>query len=294
MAENITAFRDELDKIEQKIAGLNGVINDAIIKRLKTATSEVQELGNAFERGKNITAKLFNDLAKINNKIEVSLLKEDSLRKKINDAINQGNRFTAGRLTVQLRGLTAERQTYEQLHKQLIVLQQLNEEKKKQNDLSLILKNNMKEVLKPISEMFTLAGFIKILVDGALRLNKVSVELGKNFGYGAESADRVANNLKNIAFSSSNFNVTLKSAANAMNEIMQATGFISEYSADALETQVMLTKQFGLTGEEAAGIYKFSVLTGKSSSEVNDNMVGAYVATRNSLKVGVPFKQTTK
>jgi hypothetical protein len=52
----------------------------------------------------------------------------------------------------------------------------------------------------------------------------------------------------------------------------------------------MLTKQFGLTGEEAAGIYKLSVLTGKSSSQVNDEMVGAFVATRNQLKVGVPMK----
>jgi hypothetical protein len=52
----------------------------------------------------------------------------------------------------------------------------------------------------------------------------------------------------------------------------------------------MLTKQFGLTGEEAAGIYSLSVLTGKSSKAVNDAMVGAFVAARNQLKVGVPFR----
>jgi hypothetical protein len=52
----------------------------------------------------------------------------------------------------------------------------------------------------------------------------------------------------------------------------------------------MLTKQFGLTGDEAAGIYQLSVLTGKSSSKVNDSMVGAFVNARNQLRVGVPFK----
>jgi hypothetical protein len=54
----------------------------------------------------------------------------------------------------------------------------------------------------------------------------------------------------------------------------------------------MLTKQFGLTGEEAAGIYKLSVLTGKASKTVNQEMVGAFAATRNNLRAGVPFKAT--
>ena len=77
-----------------------------------------------------------------------------------------------------------------------------------------------------------------------------------------------------------------------MNELATATGYVAEYSADALETQIMLTKQFGLEADAAAGIYKLSVLTGKASSEVNKQMVGAFAATRNSLKVGLPFKAT--
>jgi hypothetical protein len=65
---------------------------------------------------------------------------------------------------------------------------------------------------------------------------------------------------------------------------------VSEYSADALTTQIKLTKQLGLTGDEAAGVYKFSVLTGKSSEQTYQSLLKGYVATRNSLNVGVPFK----
>jgi hypothetical protein len=54
----------------------------------------------------------------------------------------------------------------------------------------------------------------------------------------------------------------------------------------------MLTKQLGLSGEEAAHIYEMSVLTGKSSSQVNDEMLGAFVNARNTAKVGVSMKQT--
>ena len=123
-----------------------------------------------------------------------------------------------------------------------------------------------------------------------MRFNKVSVDIGKNFGYGAAQADRVTGNLVKMARSSDNVNVTLKNLAEAMNDLSAATGFVTEYSKDTLETQVMLTKQLGLTGEEAAGFYKYSVLTGKSSKDTYTNIKNSFVAMRNQLGVGIPFK----
>lgn len=146
--------------------------------------------------------------------------------------------------------------------------------------------------VKQIKDMFTLVGVFKMILDSALNYNKISVEIGKNFGYGAEQANRVASNLVSIAQHSDNVNVTLKNAAESMNQLNTQTGFVAEYSAKTLETQIMLTKQFGLTADEAAGVYKLSVLTGKSSEQVNKAMVGAFVASRNQLKVGLPFKAT--
>ena len=134
------------------------------------------------------------------------------------------------------------------------------------------------------------ATILKFLIDKALEANKQAVELGKSLGYGTENSNALRENFALIAGFSSNINVTSKSLVAAFGELATATGYVSEFSADALETQVMLTKQFGLTADEAAGIFKFSQLTGKSSKAVNDAMVGAFVATRNSLKVGVPFK----
>jgi hypothetical protein len=132
---------------------------------------------------------------------------------------------------------------------------------------------------------------LTFIVEKALAFNKTSVDIGKNLGTGAGESNKIAKNLANIANSSGNLNVTFKNAAEAMNQLNESTGLVANYSADALETQIMLTKQFGLTGEEAAGIYQYSVLTGESSSKVNDEMVGAFVATRNSVKVGANFKQ---
>jgi hypothetical protein len=127
-------------------------------------------------------------------------------------------------------------------------------------------------------------------ISAAMTANKESVNLSKNLGYGAANADRVRANFANIESSANNLNVTTANLSEAFNELSTSTGFVTEYSADALTTQIKLTKQLGLTGEEASGIYKFSVLTGKSSEQTYQSMLKGYVATRNSLNVGVPFK----
>jgi hypothetical protein len=137
-----------------------------------------------------------------------------------------------------------------------------------------------KSLLDPVT-------ILTFLISKALTANAQVVQLGKSLG---NSSEEYRENLVKIESTSNNLNVTTKNLVAAFDELVTATGYVSKFSADALETQIMLTKQFGLTGEEAAGIFKFSQLTGKSSKAVNDAMVGAFVATRNSLKVGVPFK----
>jgi len=209
---------------------------------------------------------------------------EKSLRKTTQIKDEQKNIFKQLEETIKANEITAEQQQKEQnLLKQAIV------EKKKESVLNEIKKRLR---IDEIKEMFTLAGILKIIIDAALRLNATSVEIGKNIGYGANQADRVAQNLTQIANNSNDLNVTLKVLGAAMSELNDATGGVAEYSADVLKTQVMLTKQFELTGEEAAGIYKFSVLTGKASSQVNDEMVAAFANTRNAVKGSANFKKT--
>ena len=139
----------------------------------------------------------------------------------------------------------------------------------------------------PVTQLTILLKIANFFIKAALTANAQVVQLGKSLG---SSSEEYRENLVKVESTSNNLNVTTKNLVAAFDELVTATGYIGKFSADALETQIMLTKQFGLTGDEAAGIFKFSQLTGKSSKAVNDAMVGAFVATRNSLKVGVPFK----
>ena len=291
----------EFEALEAKIAGISGQLNRAFIPNITAATNQAKDLTDSFGKGVDVTKKLDSEMRKLKNSIDSSYNLETKLNDELAKQLTSTKRGAAAKADVirqQIEELQNQRDlnteleyNLRQLEKSNVKQQEVNQKKKDNNNLSKAL-NDLQDKfnLKQIQELFTLTGLFKVLIDAGFKFSKISTEIGKNLGYGADNANRTAANLVKVSQDSSNINVTLQNAAEAMNEISTSTGYVAEYSADALETQIMLTKQFGLQAEEAAGIYKLSVLTGKSSKAVNDAMVGAFVATRNQLRVGVPFK----
>lgn len=296
----IKDLNDELDSLQDKLGNISATIGVQLRSQLSGAASDVNKLIGAFEKGEDVTKKItqqMSSLSKQSNKLSFDRI---SLETKLSKALRENNYVNEKNVR---ESLLQNKLAIEQIDSTSQILRQLRSaaeaearitaEKKKQNSLSEVATNIYKENFKKTIDSFTtLSGIIDLIIKSALNFNKISVEIGKNFGYGADQANRVTSNLADMARYSSDVNITLKSLNEAMNQLNESTGFVAEYSADTLKTQVMLTKQFGLTGEEAAGIYKFSVLTGQSTSQVNDNMVGAFVAARNQLSVGIPFRAT--
>ena len=293
LVEQQKKFNDESLKTEGILSSLSAILENEA-KHLETSAKKARSLNTALAQGKNITKQLNDEILKSGQRVEelefqrsknLALLAKARKKEDI-EALVSANR----KIDAQLKIENSIRGQLELLDQYVKDEERITAEKKKQNSLTEIAKNKIKESVKPLLEVFTLGGVFKALIDGAMRFNKVSVDIGKNFGYGAAQADRVTGNLVKMARSSDNVNVTLKNLAEAMNDLSAATGFVTEYSKDTLETQVMLTKQLGLTGEEAAGFYKYAVLTGKSSKDTYTNVKNSFVAMRNQLGVGIPFK----
>jgi len=305
LQQQVEQLNIELNRTLQQIENLGSYLDKSVRKQFIGITEDVRKLGDGLLKSKNITKDLTeltkkqNELNKKNVSISIEKkIAEDRLNAastKYNNDKSAANRLELIRSKQALRSYTLQLKINEALEDEIRKLISAAEQLKQQNSLSRILQDSLEKnlgiSLDQVKSMFTLAGLMKIIIDAAFRFNKVSVETGKNLGYGADQADRVTSNLTTMARNSSNLNFTLANAAEAMNGLNASTGLVAEYSADTLETQIMLTKQFGLTEEEAAGIYKFSVLTGQAASKVNDEMIGAFVAARNSLKVGANFKQ---
>jgi hypothetical protein len=263
---------------------------------LSDALTDLNNMAEALREGKDITKDLANKTAQYQKQSNKLALDQISLEAQLLKALQNRNVSQTQKIQKQL---TENKFVQDQIEKQLGAVKLLGqqaqeekkiaEEKKKQNNLADTAIAKLKDLT---NKYLSLSAIFKMIVDAALRFNSLSVDISKNIGYGTDKADAMASRMLDIAQDSSNINVTLKNVGEAMTDLNKATGLVAEYSADALETQIMLTKQFGLTGEEAAGVYKLSVLTGKSSEKVNDEMVGAFVAARNASKAGVSFQAT--
>jgi hypothetical protein len=299
--EKVTDLGDNLTNL---ITSLGNQLDTALKNKLRGLETDAKNFIDQFEKGQDITKQLsqkINTIQKEANKLsderltlETELSKAQLLSNRRQSYARQQqilDQLLSNKLATKQLELTQD--LYLNLQRAAEAEKQITEEKKKQNSLSIIANKIYDDNFKKIVQSFTtLQGIIDILIKAATNFNKISVDIGKGFGYGADQADRLTSSLVSAAQSSENVNFTLKNAAEAMSQLNEQTGFVAEYSAKTLETQIMLTKQFGLTAEEAAGIYKFSVLTGKSAEQVNKSMVGAYVAARNQLGVGIPFRAT--
>jgi hypothetical protein len=296
----IEDFGKDVDTLQSKlnnvISTLGNQLDSTLRNKMQGLTDSAQNFIGAFEKGEDITKKLNEKLKTLASDINKQTAERLSLETQLAKVANKRDKTQRDAILdkILVNKLTTKQleDTQTTLIKLLQIAEaekQIAEEKKKQSSVSGFLKNKLREIN---AEYFSTLGILKLIINGALRYNKVSVDISKNFGYGAEQANRVASSLKDMAQTSNNVNVTLKSLGDAMNDISTATGFVTEYSKDTLETQVMLTKQLGLTGEEAAGFYKYSVLTGKSSKDTYTNIKNSFVAMRNQLGVGIPFKST--
>jgi hypothetical protein len=147
-----------------------------------------------------------------------------------------------------------------------------------------VLAKGLYDNLKSPEAIFT------FILSKAFQANTQVVALGKSLGYGVGRADAFREKLVGIERSSKNLNVNTTNLVEAFGQLSQATGLSYEFTADQLETQIKLTKQVGLTAEEAAQIQRFAVLNGKTSEETYKSFVKGLTATRNQLKVGINFK----
>jgi len=299
--QQVQQMREDLADLRSIASDVGASFRDAFkADNVREFGNEIRSSLNTFNKVDQVLGDTASTLDKILKKensrkdLNKELNKLSNLERKISDEISK---VEQARNVTNAKGRKLQKEVLDQLQAQLGVIKQQKDEVEKaskgytgQKGVLDIIGDKFDKISDSLGKQARQLFIFKAILDSAISFNKISVQIGKNLGYGATQSDRVTNNIVNAARGSSNLNFTLANAGEAMNQLVTSTGLIAEYSADTLETQIMLTKQFGLTEEEAAGIYKFSVLTGKAASQVNQEMVGAFVAARNNLKVGVPFK----
>jgi len=91
----------------------------------------------------------------------------------------------------------------------------------------------------PVTQLLLLVKIANFFIKAALTANAQVVQLGKSLG---SSSEAYRENLVKAESTSNNLNVTTANLVGAFEELVTATGYVANFSADTLETQIMLTK----------------------------------------------------
>lgn len=123
-------------------------------------------------------------------------------------------------------------------------------------------------------------GYIKQGVELAKEYDKVLTDTANRLAFSKEATKVLYENFYEVSQSGKDLNgglysgfVTMKNMGAAMGSLQDAFGTSAFINEKMLKDQILMTKQIGLTEEEAAGVQKYSVLTGKSAVNIIDSLL---------------------
>jgi hypothetical protein len=294
MSEKVKQNRSSLDLAkqinEQRINEIGHQLQSMSYNPSKIAA--LQKERKALRDANNETEQFLRDTENGYIALEGAINKRIQKEKELQDAIGlTGNALKALNKIPGLSGALDTEQALEDMREFAEELQAKGEDVNSFSNKLKIAGKGLQTAFGGLKKSLTdPVAVLSFFVSKALDANKQTVELGKSLGYTTGKADTFRESLAQISRSSTNIFATTENLVQAFGELAQATGFVYEYSADQLETQVKLTKQVGLQADEAAQIQRFSILTGKSSEETYRSFVRGLAAARNQLRVGINFK----
>lgn len=144
--------------------------------------------------------------------------------------------------------------------------------------LGILGKNLLENLTDPLVIIGLIVKGFKELINLGQKLAGQTADIGKNFqGLGSESA-AVAQNLREIAADDPFLSVD--EAISSFTELNNLAGTQVQLTAEEIKLQKQLAHDLGLGSEQAAELYRLSVLTGGSFRDVADG-IGAQVSSLN-------------
>ena len=131
-------------------------------------------------------------------------------------------------------------------------------------------------LVSSLSDPLVIAGLLisafKKLVDIGMKMSQEITDLGRSMNMSRDAANAMFTSIKNAAVASGTLVGNTKDMLAAQMSISKIMGTRVEVTGKELEAQVALTKLAGLSNEQAAELYKYSILTGESSEDLYDSI----------------------
>lgn len=137
----------------------------------------------------------------------------------------------------------------------------------------------IKDIFKsPLFVFVSIIAAMAALIKAALQFDKIVTSISNNLGFSKIATQSILNSFRETALEGAKFSKSLDSAllsitnqAEALTSMQSTLQTNSLFTREMVENQILMTKQLGLSEEEAAGINKLSLLTGRSSEQILQN-----------------------
>ena len=321
------------DNVTQAIMDMNNALG-GISGQIQQAVSETEFLDKAAQRtAKSFERDLVGALKAVTkSNTEIGVLQEKMLkgtkldaseRKKLHallkrQELDQARIAEAG---IQLRkeGVDINLEAAMALGEQLDNAQELGKEARNLNDEQILQKGLLRNILISmggIAGAFGKSGFgaalmnkeisvtqkllslselsFKYIVQAILRASANVVKLQRALGISADNARDLQESFAVIQLNSEKAYVSSLRLNEAFTTLSSQTGLVANFSDDTLENFIFLTKQLGMSNDQATKMTMLFSLTGKSSEEIYSNIDDTVNAFNKQNKTGISLRAIYK
>jgi hypothetical protein len=234
---------------------------DAEVKRLKELEKQLDKQSDAYKEVNDALNEKTGLLKDINEQVKKELETEQKLQKTLGVT---GGLFKG--ITKSLEHIGIESEHFEKIN------EDLREAAKSGNTFKVLgagiksVGSSVKEAFKdPLFQIAASAKALHSMIEFAQEFNQESVNIQRNLGLNFDVANKMNLELEHMAQHMGNTHKETIEANLTMNEFLGTSVLLSEKQ---LKDQVALTKNAGLEADVREGIYKYSLLTGKTQEEI--------------------------
>ena len=144
----------------------------------------------------------------------------------------------------------------------------------------------------PVVNFLALAAGMKALVSGVMEMDKSVTSLSNNLGVSRDSANAIFKSFTKTSIEGNKLVealdkgfLSVRNLASGTLELQNSLETNALFTDRMVQSQILMTKQMGLSAEEAAGVQKFSLLTGKSADSILQTAIKQNTAAISYRKI---------
>jgi len=313
--KEIQDLRDELVALIDAVSS----IGDNIVKGLRDGKDEASDLSTTLRKGiindTNQAIRNTKEFSKALLKSQKGTLKQSEAQKLVNKLAETELNLEINKELLRRNGGDLQQQAIKDLEKQVDLQKEylndlgiVNDENKETLDLTDLIEKGAAGFLDNIDKSGTLSKVLTgeltlaqkqlLLAQAAMaaigyfavtasnNVNKIQKELGVSY----KSALGIQASFGSIALDSEKLFLTSTEIAKAFFELTKQTGLIADFGGQTLVTQATLTKQLGLSTEQAGNLSLLARLQSKDTEGILSNTVSTVGALVKQSGVAVNVK----